>query len=84
MNLAGGRESDEATIGAGDHVLAPDHAGKARNALGNGFGMLDQIGGIIRNHIENQLVTLFPMEREPSTSWTPKSAVSTANSEAST
>ena len=33
MNLLRGRESGEAAIGAGDHVLAPANVGKAHQAL---------------------------------------------------
>ena len=46
MDLAGGREARKAAIGAGDHIFSPDDAGKARDALRDGFGMLDQIGGM--------------------------------------
>jgi hypothetical protein len=36
----------QAAIGAGDHVLAPDDAGKPSDALGDRLGMLDEIGGM--------------------------------------
>jgi hypothetical protein len=38
----------EATIGAGDHVLAPDHPGEVEDAVGDDLRVLDDIGGVDR------------------------------------
>ena len=36
----------EATIGAGDDVLAPDHPGEVEDAVGDDLGVLDDVGGV--------------------------------------
>jgi hypothetical protein len=36
----------EATIGAGDDVLAPDHPGEVEDAVGDDLRVLDDVGGV--------------------------------------
>ena len=64
VDLARGGEAGKAAIGAGDHVLPPDDAGKARNALGDRLGMLDQIGGV-RDYTGNEDFAFRQFDRLP-------------------
>src|SRR5262245_43253587 len=43
VHLAGGGEASEAAIGAGDHIVAADHAGKPADALGDRLGVLHNV-----------------------------------------
>src|SRR5271156_4819932 len=45
MHFLRAREGSKAAIGAGNDVLASDHARVAHKALGHQFGMFDQHGG---------------------------------------
>jgi hypothetical protein len=45
MHFARCREAGKSAISPGDHILLPDDAGKADNALSNDFGVLDEEAG---------------------------------------
>jgi len=46
VHLAGRGRTRKAAVGAGDHVLPPNHARKAYNPLSNELGVLNKIGGM--------------------------------------
>ena len=46
MHLARRGRTRKAAVGAGDHVLPPNHARKAYNPLCNELGVLNKIGGM--------------------------------------
>src|SRR3954467_3134728 len=54
----------EAAVRACDHVLAPDEAGQPDDALGDEFGMLDDVGGVT-DHAGNQRRILRQLELFP-------------------
>src|SRR4051812_23861513 len=54
----------EAAVRACDHVLAPDEAGQPDDALGDEFGMLDDVGGVA-DHAGNQHRILRQLELFP-------------------
>src|SRR5580658_3664702 len=45
----------EATIGAGDDILAPGDSGEIENAVGDNLGMLDDVGGVADNAWDQDL-----------------------------